>query len=450
MQKNRTAIALMIAALSASALPSVSQASPERSRFYYVVGGGSPISGAGRRTVTIPIIGGEIGLKSNLSCGAGFDPTVTVSNQLNGVTDGFHNMMGDMLQNATAAVIALPGAILQRTNPEIYDMLQNGVLQGKVDFKNSLSNCEDMQKIILDSGSPGEAYEAVSESFDWQEQIRTNQGDVIRAQKKVSEASGNSGSPWYTGEKRGGLGQAPIDSISSAVSVGYNLLLGRVVTETSEVSSEDGSGKPIWEYWKSPGEAARWVTEVVGEVYWRTCVGCDRAESIPGKGLTYFYDDAMKEIEHNLQKVIDGEIPINIENLNRISAPPTLMVRQEIIEAIRLEAEYDQPLLVSRIAGEIALTRTFEQGALAKRMLTTGKMQPDIANSGPAQISIQNAHNQLTDELNILVEEMELRKRVTGNTLQIVADRYIDRRNQAAEQASPTQPSNIHEYFGRQ
>lgn len=448
MHQNKLKTTVILVAIAASAYSIQSNASAEKNQFYYTIGGGKPIGGAANNTTSITVLDGNIGLNSNLTCN-GFDPNVTVSNQLNGMTEGFHNMMGDMLSQATAAITSLPGAILQRTNPEIYDMLQNGVVQGKVDFNSALQTCEDMQKIILDSDSPGEAYGAIADSVEWKEQVNSSNGDIIRARNEVGDSNGNNGLPWYDGSYRGGYGQAPIQSVRDTVAVGYNLLLNRDPTYTSAVSSTHGRGKPLWEYWKSPGNASVWVTEVVGEVAWRTCEGCNKTESVPGKGLTYFYDETTNEIEHNLQLMVDGDLPTDLDSLNKVSAPPSLMVRQEIIHAIRLEPKADQPMLVSRIAGEVALTRTFEQGVLAKRMLSTGRKEPNIANIPEAQSSVQKSLDELTDELKTLVEEMELRKKITGNTLQIVASRYISRRQKAAQETSPQTPSNAYENYGK-
>ncbi|MBC0030554.1 integrating conjugative element protein, partial [Escherichia coli] len=78
-------------------------------------------------------------------CG-NFDLKTTVSNQLNGVTDGFKNLMGDVIQGATGAVASLPAMVIQRANPGLYDALTNGVLQANVAFDKAQLNCQNMAK----------------------------------------------------------------------------------------------------------------------------------------------------------------------------------------------------------------------------------------------------------------------------------------------------------------
>ncbi len=57
-----------------------------------------------------------------------------VGNHLNGLTDGFKNLMGDVIQGATGAAASLPAMVIQRANPGLYDMITNGVLQANVAF----------------------------------------------------------------------------------------------------------------------------------------------------------------------------------------------------------------------------------------------------------------------------------------------------------------------------
>ena len=102
--------------------------------FYYSIGGGAPILPPASTATDTVTLGASVAWGSNLTCGE-FDPFVTVSNQLNGITEGFQQMMSNVLQAATAAVASLPGLILQRANPGLYDLMQNGILQGKLDVQ---------------------------------------------------------------------------------------------------------------------------------------------------------------------------------------------------------------------------------------------------------------------------------------------------------------------------
>ncbi|MBB6965956.1 integrating conjugative element protein, partial [Escherichia coli] len=107
-------------------------------KLFYTLGGGSVISQPATRS-NMKKLGVDIGWSSNLMCG-NFDLKTTVSNQLNGVTDGFKNLMGDVIQGATGAVASLPAMVIQRANPGLYDALTNGVLQANVAFDKAQLN----------------------------------------------------------------------------------------------------------------------------------------------------------------------------------------------------------------------------------------------------------------------------------------------------------------------
>lgn len=337
----------------------------------------------------------------------------------------------------TGAVASLPGAILQKTNPGLFEVLQNGVIQGKLDFKTAIDSCEDMQEIILESDSPGAGLEAIAKSTSWNKKKKESDGDIISAKSEVEEENGNEGIPWVGNTKRGGIGQAPINSVYDATFVGYNLLMNRNVTFKSAISSTHGRGKPLWEYWKSPDSAAIWTREVLGEVSWRTCTGCKQLDSKPGKGLTYYYDEELNTIEDVLTRLVNGELSINQENMDAISAPPSLMIQEEIITAIKYESKVSKNIFISRIASEIALARTFEKGILAKRLLVTGKKEPNIINVQQAQESIQEAIVSMNDELSSIVEEMDLRKKVSGNALSMLLQRRDEIVNANATKGIP-------------
>lgn len=78
----------------------------------YQLGGGL-ISGPPTQIQTIPILSFGAGWDLNMSCGE-FDPKMTVKNQLNGLTDGFKNMMDNVINSATAAVASLPALAIQK------------------------------------------------------------------------------------------------------------------------------------------------------------------------------------------------------------------------------------------------------------------------------------------------------------------------------------------------
>src|SRR3546814_4543560 len=73
-----------------------------------------------------------------------------IQNQLNGITNGFQNIMSSVIQNATSAVASLPALIIQRADPGLYNLLTNGVLQARLDFDRSKLQCRAMAEKMAD------------------------------------------------------------------------------------------------------------------------------------------------------------------------------------------------------------------------------------------------------------------------------------------------------------
>src|SRR3546814_11279591 len=79
----------------------------------YSIGGGNAVSMSG--AAGMRSIGVGAGWNSNLICGD-MSISTTIQNQLNGITNGFQNIMSSVIQNATSAVASLPALIITRAD----------------------------------------------------------------------------------------------------------------------------------------------------------------------------------------------------------------------------------------------------------------------------------------------------------------------------------------------
>ena len=120
-------------------------------RIYYQIGGGAGYMAPPTRSNNLGIcMNFGIGWKANLTCG-NFDIKTTVKNQLNGLTEGFKDLYSNVIESATGAVASLPAMIIQRANPQLYDTLTNGLYQGKLDFNQFKTSCEEMSAKLADT-----------------------------------------------------------------------------------------------------------------------------------------------------------------------------------------------------------------------------------------------------------------------------------------------------------
>ena len=396
---------LMSASAHSSIGTNVNLKADNDSVLHYTLGGGPVIALPARQERISPTALG-VGWDMNLQCGM-LDPSVTVENQLNGVTEGFQDMMGDMLTNATSAVLSLPGYYLQKKDPGLYDLMTNGVLQGKFDFDDASSSCEAMVDTMGEMNTD-KAYATLARAQAWTNAVKS--GDAVRAKQEVQDDMGDSGVTWVGGAKYGGRNQPAINATTDATRAGFTLL-----SDESQKESHQG----LYRYWDSEETMSEWVSQVIGSQSVQTGMDKSRTEATPGIGLS----QEVTEVSTALESELRGAIA---ENKETEHFPKTL------IEALT-EREVDNNT-VSRIASELALSQAIEKALYARRALLTGKYEVNIAQHATAQKDIDNSIARLEREIDMLRYEAEVRQQIGTRTAQAVVDDYRYQRPQVIPQ----------------
>ncbi len=416
---------------------------------YYRIGGASPFSISAGRGHNPHATGLGIRWKMNSTCG-NFDVGATVSNQLNGVTNGFQNLMGQVIQNAQAAVASLPAMIIQRANPGLYDLLSNGVLQGRMDFDRSKLSCQQMSERMADMAM-GQGLHEIAMAENWQTTAEST-NDVVAAQRQVEQTGGNNGVTWVGGQKRGGRNQPPIRVVEDAATAGYNLLHGRSdTTSTAAVSGGGGGWGSVptnngnWigggngsggggagechggmcTVWGSPKEASEWTRTVLGEDELQTCQDCEQRQSQAGTGLMRELEREQQEVYEKLVALVSGSEQPTPENLRDVSAGDGLTVSRGVIESLRTDPQ--SSFLVHRLSGEMALARTLTKAIWARRMLLAGASDPGIANNEPGMTALDRRLASLDRDIDSLQSEMEIRKSLAASAAGTALERAANR-----------------------
>ncbi|WP_370919848.1 integrating conjugative element protein [Halopseudomonas bauzanensis] len=462
------AVALLASSLTVSAADEV----------YYRIGGANPISIAASSGIPQSPALVNMGVRWNMDASCGnFDLGYSVSNSLNGVTNTFQNLMGNVIQNAQGAVASLPAMIIQRSYPQLYELLSNGVLQGRLDFDRGKLSCQNMAGQMGD-WMMGSRLQQVAAGEAWSNAAATTR-DPVQAQAQVEQTAGNDGVTWVGGSKRGGQGQEPINVVTDVVVAGYNLLHERSSLETQPISgggtgwgaaptnsgSWPGGGNQagsvatapgvcrggMCTLWGTPEDAATWVTKVIGETRLQTCDNCERGAGRAGTGLIKDLEEEQQNILDILTQLLAGSLEINPENLRQVSGGEGLAVSRGVIEAIR--ADPDSELLAHRLASEMALSRTLIKAMWARRTLLAGMTEPAIAEvSASVQSPIAPALNQKFDSLDrdidALKTELEIRTAMANNTAMIALERAAGR-SEGASQAETFSPDSLFDSRGR-
>ncbi|MFO6102529.1 integrating conjugative element protein [Pseudomonas aeruginosa] len=344
----------------------------------YSIGGGSAVSmgrAAGMRS-----IGVGVGWNSNLICGD-MSIQTTLRNQLNGITNGFQQIMSNVIQSATSAVASLPALIIQRADPGLYNLLTNGVLQARLDFDRSKLTCRAMAERMADTAGGQLGWSQMAEGMALRDAVSST--DAVSAIEQAETRRGNDGVPWVGGSNAGGAGQPAVRVVGDVTRAGYNLVNGRGVTDTSSIAPTSCASLSC-QTWTSPQQATEWATRVLGEQVQRTCDACTKTETVPGS--------------------------------------TSLPITRGVIEALRDEP--DKELLARRLASEVALSSVLEKALLLQRTLLTGKKEPNVAANQLAVAAVNHESDTLDQEIRNLKTELELRRELANNSPMAIIQRH--------------------------
>ncbi|WP_285374372.1 integrating conjugative element protein [Pseudomonas sp. lyk4-TYG-107] len=385
----------------------------------YSIGGGRAVSMGGAASMDSISVGA--GWDTNLICGD-MSLNTTLQNQLNGATQGFKSVMSNVIQNATSAVASLPALIIQRADPGLYNLLTNGILQARLDFDRSKSTCKSIADRMADIAGGQISWGQLAEGVALSKTVGSR--DAVAAIEQAETRRGNQGVPWVGGRSAGGSGQPPIKVVSDVTRSGYNLLNGRDVDDRSAIPKSNCGNRLTCQTWSSPQDAEAWATKVLGEREHQTCDRCAKTQSKPGVGLTPLIQEEFDEKLKVLNALIKGNKPTTTEHLLAASSQ-SLTVTRGVIEALRDEP--DQDLLAQRLASEVALSSVLEKALLLQRTLLTGRKEPNVASNELAQQAINTESDLLTQEINSLKTELELRRTLAGNSPMTLIQRQSDR-----------------------
>ncbi|MBP2170708.1 integrating conjugative element protein (TIGR03755 family) [Erwinia toletana] len=389
---------------------------------YYQIGGGSVISPMFTEHSPDAIAVGA-GWNSDLMCG-NFDIRTTIKNQLNGITQGFHDLMGEVISSATGAVASLPAMVIQRSDPQLYDLLTNGILQGRLDFDRSLLSCEKMSKKLGDLAF-NSTWTDSAKAENYQTVASANT-DAVRADLEAKREAAEKGKRWVGGQRRGGRGQPPIRLVHDAAAAGYNLLNNRSATDSSSIPTSDCRNQ-LCTLWQSPEQSARWLTRVVGEQTVNVCRDCNtgtadtnKTSSQAGIGLNPLIQQEQQQIRQTIIELVKGSLRPTEENLAKGSGGSLLLTRG-VVEALRDDP--DATILIERLSGEMALARVMEQALAARRTLLAGMREPNIADEKTAQYQLNGTLTQLDEELSQLKLELDVRHELADNAASKILER---------------------------
>jgi integrating conjugative element protein (TIGR03755 family) len=422
---------------------------------YYKMGGGqsTPVpaySGAS----SIPLrVDGDVGLGYN--CGI-FNPKLSITNSLNAIASSFQNIEQSVLANATSAIAEFPMYALSRADPDLYNLLNNGLLGARKDLELSTKSCQVMQSEIAQGKNPYTDWATTSMGNDWKYKMslasssslragaNDNNADINVVKKQVEQDNGDNGIPWVHGANigrngayAGGRDQPAIFVIHDTSVAGYNVILqsGRNYDDESAPARTDANAHLV-DTWSNPKLAADWITNILGDEKITTFAGGDK-QSTPGVGLLPSNQQLTMKTTQQLQDLVSGQTPITIENLKTVSAPG-VMINSAVIHAIQQKEGVTQAILINKLSQEVATAKLIDQSLLARQILLEGSQVPAIYGNKAAQESIQKTLTRLDQAINNLLFNVKVRKELVSDT----ASQLLESTHMEQVGSSTVQPSN--------
>ncbi len=416
------------------------------SRWYYQIGGAKAVSAAANPGARSLKLGGNINLSHIYSCG-NFDPISGLTNILANARGQVMAAYGGLISAATSAVAALPAYILQRAAPGLYDLYQNAVIRGEAVLAAANASCQQMETEIRNGQNPYERFINVAKGFDWKVQMgngtaNSSKSDVKTAKETVETNNGSNGIPWVGGEYAGGNSQPPVLAITDTVKAGYNIELGRAVDDSDAALTGPGA-TPLGKVWKTPQEAQDYALFVLGDVELTTSKDQPRTAT-PGHGILPKIDGDKAPILDGLRTLVNGNQEPDTDGLEKVSSPGIAMTR-EVIDAIRsLPTAQEREAAMQKLADEASTGINLEKALLLRRLLQSGRMEPNIYASGLSP-DIDLAADQLTQAIDNVLYETKIRREMFSQTAMVLLGSGQSRTqdNAATRTASPNDARRI-------
>ena len=405
------------------------EAPNDDSLFYYKIGGGRDI--AIPPSLNITTIDFSLnGQASALSC-SGFDPMVAIESSMDNIKNGLDNAVNAIELAAAAAIANLPGYILQKANPGLYDLFQNALLRANEAFSLATKSCERIQYEISQNVNPYDEWITMSWGDSWKQSVGVGGANIHEAVEDAKDAP-EDGIEWVGGIRQGGANQPPIHVLSDVASAGLNILSQR----SPETQSDLPSSAPLYRHFTGPNEVDEWINEVLGEIEVGLCETCSRGAR-PGKGLMPHIEQTTEDIIPLLVSLVAGATQPTREHLEDVEAPG-IAITLQVVLAIRNLPPQEQSILINKFSQEIAEARVMEEAMIIRRLLLAGRKEGYVAANKIAQNEITLALDELDSEIrNVIFEKDSRNQFVTSTVIELLL------RDNATRQSSVNTPAAV-------
>lgn len=372
---------------------------------YYDIGGASAFNRPlGFTNYDILDLSAEASI--SLSCGD-FD----LEANLDELIDQFENL-GDNIANLVEAFAAnivsnLPLLVLREVNPNLANLVENTTARYEELYRIAVADCQEMQRSILQEDNPYAGWVRVIRKEGWEQSIEDGETAT------TAQMTADQGAPvvWIGGVEAGQT--SDINIVQDLVSFGYTSL-------SSGLS-------PISELWPNSAAAARYATEVLGEMTINVEGG---SSSVGGAGVLPQVQLTYEESLFNITNLTAKENATSAE-LQEVSSS-YIRLTASVMDALRNQAVGARQTYTARLASEIATAKEAEKLLALRRILLTARREPHVVNT-PAWEHVNDfLLPELNQEIDYLLQQQEIAKTMVSETSRVLI-RSLELKEQQAD-----------------
>ncbi|TDF42464.1 integrating conjugative element protein [Alteromonadaceae bacterium M269] len=376
--------------------------------FYYKIGGARHITIP--PSLTIETLNLSLNAKASaLNCGA-FDPALSIKHSLDNIKNGADNALNALQNAAGAAISNLPGYLLQKANPGLYDLFQNGLLRAQASFSLATKSCERMQYEISQSLNPYAEWVTLSRGDSWKKSLSFGEKNIHEA-VDAARRGHNEGVTWIGGVKRGGVNQEPIRVVAEVAGAGLNMLSLLPPERTGDLPDDS----PLSLHFENVDAVSQWVNEVLGDIQIGVCDACQKGTQ-PGRGLIPTIEQTADTVAQALTAIVQNRVPPTPENLTTVSAPGIVLTAQ-VIRAIQNLPSVERGIVVQKLSQDIAEAQVMEKAMLVRRFLLTGVKEAHVVAIKMAVKEVERAVEALDEEIRNVIFEKDIRTHLVTQTV---------------------------------
>jgi integrating conjugative element protein (TIGR03755 family) len=331
-----------------------------------------------------------------------------------------------------ASVAALPGYIICRAVPQLCQLMQNYTVRAEELINIAVKDCNEMDADLAAGRDPLDGWLKMGRGFNLRI-AGAKSGDIYSVVEDAKTWDSSKGMPWGVGGVlSGGENQPSIRPLSDTELAGYNILLGRSLSDGSVATVDD----PLVNIWSTPEQAAKWTAEVVGEYRPDIFAGATSPntgatsgtddgdggkggedtevtsawlasdESTPGLGLDPKIRTEATLVQEKLVTLVEKYMdqssppPTEEEMASLGGKSGTVKITAGLLSMISQSSMPDAQ--IAQLAWEIATTNVSLYAMEARRLMVAGRSVPDLASNDLSNDQLDLAIDRMEAELDSL------------------------------------------------